>query len=63
MISHSHVILSIMYRIYSLMSGGLGSNSSSAGNSSSKQSSSDREEVTPEVLAGNGDNGDDPWRK
>lgn len=48
-------------RIYSLMSGGVAGDSRSS--NGSQQSSPEREEVTPEVLAGNGDNGDDPWRK
>jgi len=48
-------------RIYSLMGGSMGSASASA--SSSAKPVSEREEVTPEVVQGNGDNGNDPWRK
>lgn len=50
-----------MCRIYSLMGGSMGSASASA--SSSAKPVSEREEVTPEVVQGNGDNGNDPWRK
>ena len=49
------------------MSGGIANvpPSSSSGNGSGSAAGSDvREEVTPEVLAGNGDNdGGDPWRQ